>query len=97
MGKFNNKKNWNYYIPCDPPIVGATGEDRVNSPSHYTQGKVEAIEIIEDAIRDAPSVEAGYSQGQVLKYLLRAWHKDNPLEDIKKARWYLIRLIDSLE
>ena len=68
--------------------------DRVNSPSHYTAGKVEAIDIIEDAIKSAPNVEAGFLQGQVLKYLLRLWLKDNPMEDAKKARWYLDRLID---
>lgn len=68
-------------------------DDRVNSPSHYTAGKVEAIEIIEDAIAEAPNVAFGFLQAQVLKYLLRMWLKDNPLEDAKKARWYLDRLI----
>ena len=103
MGKFykGNDNKGKYmdtsYAFAHPPMIGGDNVDRVNSPSHYTQGKVEAIEIIEDAIKDAPSVEAGYNQGQVLKYLLRAWLKDNPLEDLKKARWYLNRLIDSLE
>lgn len=73
-----------------------SSEDRVDRPSHYTAGKSEAIDVIEDAIKDAPNVEAGFLQGQVLKYLLRIWLKDNPLEDAKKARWYLNRLIDKL-
>ena len=68
-------------------------DDRVNSPSHYTAGKVEAIDIIEDAIAEAPSPNLGFLQAQVLKYLLRLWLKDNPLEDAKKAQWYLNRLI----
>mgnify|MGYP001180404201 CR=1 FL=1 len=71
--------------------------DNVNSPSHYTQGKTEAIDIIEDAISGAPSVQLGMLQGQVLKYLLRLWFKKNPLEDAKKAQWYLRRLINKLE
>ena len=71
-------------------------EDRVNSPSHYTSGNTEAIDVIEDAIKDAPQVENGFLQGQVLKYLLRLWLKDNPLEDAKKAQWYLSRLIDKM-
>ena len=71
--------------------------DNVNSPAHYTNGSQEAIDIIEDAIEPAPSVKAGMLQAQSLKYLLRVWLKDNPLEDLKKARWYLNRLIDSLE
>ena len=71
--------------------------DRVNSPSHYTSGKQEAIDIIENAIKDAPSAVFGLLQGQVLKYLLRVWLKDNPLEDMKKARWYLDRLIEQYD
>ena len=67
--------------------------DRVNSPSHYTSGKAEVIDIIEDAVKDAPSNIYGMLQSQVLKYMLRVWLKDNPLEDMKKARWYLDRLI----
>ena len=79
-------------------IDGWTGqEDRVNSPSHYTSGKTEAIEIIEDAVSVAPTPQSGFLQGQVIKYLLRVWLKDNPLEDLKKAQWYLIRLIEKLE
>ena len=71
-------------------------DDRVNSPSHYTYGNTEAIDVIEEAISEAPSVKAGMLQAQVLKYLLRLWHKDNPVEDAKKAEWYLKRLINSL-
>ena len=71
--------------------------DAVNSPAHYTNGSQEAIVTIEEAIEPAPSVKAGMLQGQVLKYLLRVWLKDNPLQDLKKAQWYLTRLIDSLE
>ena len=71
--------------------------DRVNSPAHYTRGSQEAIDIIEEAIQDAPSVQQGMLQAQVLKYLLRMWLKDNPIEDAKKARWYLNRLIEKGE
>ena len=72
-------------------------DDRVNSPSHYTSGNREVIDTIEDAVKDAPSTIFGMLQGQVLKYVLRVWLKDNPLEDLKKARWYLDRLIGHLE
>lgn len=86
-------------------IVGAYGTDRVvklgkhdkvNSPAHYTRGKVEAIEIIEDAIQDAPDPVVGMLQAQTLKYLLRLWLKENSTEDAKKAQWYLNRLVDNL-
>ena len=71
-------------------------EDRVNSPSHYTAGKQEAIDIIEEAIEPAPSSSLAMLHGQVLKYMLRIWLKDNPVEDAKKARWYLNRLIEKI-
>ena len=86
--------DWSYNQPFH--LVSSQKEDRVNSPSHYTNGSQEAIDIIEETIEAAPSVKAGFLQGQVLKYLLRVWLKDNPLEDLKKAQWYLTRLIDSL-
>ena len=71
--------------------------DAVNSPAHYTNGSQEAIVTIEEAIEEAPSVKAGMLQAQVLKYLLRVWLKDNPLQDLRKAQGYLNRLIDALE
>ena len=73
-----------------------TKEDMVNSPSHYMQGRVEAIEVIEDSISSAPTPMLGFLQGQVLKYVLRLWHKKNSKEDAEKAKWYLNKLIDSL-
>ena len=68
--------------------------DSVNSPSHYTRGSQEAIDTIEEAIANAPNPGLGMLQAQVLKYLLRMWLKDNPLEDAKKAQWYLNRLVE---
>ena len=70
--------------------------DLVNHPPHYRQGRVEAIDIIEDAVGAASDPVAGYLQGQVLKYLLRLWHKDNAAQDAQKACWYLMRLVDYL-
>ena len=89
------ESNWMTNSPFH--LASVNSEDRVNSPSHYTNGSQEAIVTIEEAIEPAPSVKAGMLQGQVLKYLLRVWLKDNPLQDLKKAQWYLTRLIDSLE
>lgn len=63
--------------------------DPVNHPSHYTQGKIEVIDFIEDQ-------KLGFHEGNVVKYVARAEHKGNQLEDLKKARWYLDRLIREL-
>ena len=71
--------------------------DLVNSPAHYKHGRVEVIEVIEDSLEGAQDIVVGYHVGQVLKYLLRAWHKGNPLQDLRKARWYLDRAIKRME
>jgi len=79
----------------DTLYFGAT-DDKVNSPSHYTKGKVEAIDVIEDAIRHAPDPVVGMLQAQVLKYVLRCWHKGNAEQDLQKSEWYLRRLIKAV-
>jgi hypothetical protein len=75
--------------------VGAL-TDPIN-PAHYRRGPVEAIDVIEAAVADAPHMVPAYLQGQVLKYLLRLWLNGNAVQDAKKARWYLDRLIAKLE
>jgi hypothetical protein len=72
------------------------GTDPIERPFHYTRGKIEAIDAIESAIIDLDAVEA-YHTGQCLKYLFRWKRKVNPIEDLKKARWYLDRLISYAE
>lgn len=66
--------------------------DSIN-PDHYKRLPVEAIHIIESAIDNAPSAQDAYLHGQVLKYVLRCWHK-NGIEDLRKAKRYLDRLIE---
>ena len=68
--------------------------DVVNHPSHYTSGKIEVIRIMEDQLTDEEY--RGNIKGQVIKYVTRERHK-NGLEDLKKAAWYLNRLIKRLE
>ena len=71
--------------------------DIVNSPSHYTAGRIEVIDFIEDCVKQAPDSVVGALQWQVLKYMSRLWLKDCSQTDAKKARWYLNRLIETLE
>ena len=70
--------------------------DLVNHPSHYKQGRVEAIDVIEDVVSAAPEPVVGFLVGNALKYLLRAWHKENTVQDLQKAEWYLRRAIARL-
>ncbi len=67
--------------------------EQINHPPHYQQGRIEAIEVIEDVVAGAPEPVVGYHVGQALKYLLRAWHKENASQDLQKAAWYLNRAI----
>ena len=69
-------------------------DDKVNSPSHYRSGNIECIEAIEEALTDEEL--RGYFKGNCLKYLWREQYK-NQLEDLKKAQFYLNRLIKNVE
>lgn len=70
--------------------------DPIN-PDHYKHYRLEVIDILEDAVARAPDPVKGSLQYQTLKYLLRLWDKENPLQDAKKGNWYLSRLITKLE
>ena len=65
-------------------------DDFVNKPPHYTKGAVETIEAIESALGEGFEF---YLQGNIMKYIWRYTHK-NQIEDLKKAQWYLSKLIE---
>lgn len=72
--------------------------DNINHPAHYTTGKIEVIDFIEDK-------ELNFNLGNVIKYISRCGKKrssgksieSKALEDLKKARWYLDREIATRE
>lgn len=67
------------------------GYDPVSNPSHYTEGrKYEPIDVIEDW-------ELGFCTGNALKYISRAGRKDNAIQDLEKAKWYVEREIKKLK
>ena len=61
--------------------------DLVNSPPHYKHGGIETIDYIE-------AKELNFHLGNAVKYISRANHKGTPIEDIRKAIWYLERELD---
>lgn len=70
--------------------------DNVNHPQHYqSKSGLETIDVIEAFTEDLVGGEAT-NTGNVLKYMCR-WKSKNGLEDLKKARWYLDRLIGIVE
>lgn len=70
-------------------------DDKVNHPNHYTQGKVECIDAIEAATVHKNGLDA-VCTANIIKYIWRCEHK-NGLEDLKKARWYLEKMIQHNE
>ena len=101
------KSNWEQLglFSSDKPVVGVevgglrltevsdgkmrwTKPDSVNSPAHYKIGGIETIDFIE-------AKNLGYNLGNVVKYITRADHKGNKLEDLRKAQWYLTRAIET--
>jgi len=65
--------------------------DMVNQPPHYTSGKVECIDALEAATVELKGLDA-VCTANAIKYLWR-WKQKNGVEDLRKARWYIDKLI----
>ena len=61
----------------------------VDQPPHYKDGGIETIDFIE-------AKKLGFNLGNAIKYISRAGKKNDALEDLKKARWYLNREINNM-
>lgn len=72
--------------------IAEENKDNVDHPSHYTDGKIEVIDFIEDK-------KLNYHRGNAIKYISRAGKKDKKkeIEDLQKAVWYLNREIERLK
>ena len=81
--------------PTPAPTRAADGA--VDAPAHYLGGKMECIDAIDALVSQLKDVTSGFYAGQVIKYLWRHERKGRALEDLKKARWYLDRLISLKE
>lgn len=79
------------------PITSGVTDDAVSHPSHYTSGKYEVIDIIEDQL----GIEGlhYFCVGNAIKYLMRHGKKDKnkEIEDLKKAAWYINHYIERVE
>lgn len=74
----------------DRPVSITSINDAVNHPSHYHPDTIEAIEVIE-------AWNLGFNLGNVVKYIARCEHKENKVQDLKKALFYLTREIENLD
>lgn len=71
-------------------------KDMVNSPAHYADSGIETIDYIVDVLGEYEAIS--YCHGNIIKYTgSRLWKKGNPIEDAKKARWYMDKMIELLE
>lgn len=81
----------NYYPALSTNIdTSVIPKETVDHPNHYNVGGIEVIDFIE-------SWNLGFSLGNAIKYIARAPYKNNELEDLKKAKWYINREIEKLE
>lgn len=97
---YNKYVNRNIYIHQPDTLAISTWDEEdsfdlavnenINSPKHYTAGKYEVIDVIEDW-------DLNFRLANTIKYIARHKHKGKPLEDLKKALWYLQREIDIYE
>ena len=67
----------------------------VNNPPHYTRGGIEAIDYME--AKSTPEEFTGHLRLTALKYLSRTGYKDDTLQDLKKAQWYINKLVAYVE
>jgi len=63
-------------------------KEKINHPDYYNAAALETIDAIEGL-----GCEPGFSIGSVIKYITRYQHKGSPLTDLRKAKWYIDRLI----
>lgn len=94
MQDYTPQEDLDYDMYYQPEEFDNKG-DSVESPSHYNTGTVECIDYLKDNMPF--EVYLGYLEGNTKKYLHRWRYKKKPLEDLKKAQWYLNRLIKELD
>jgi len=68
-------------------------KDKIN-PDHYKFGGIETFDYLKAKL--SPTQLAGFCKGNIIKYVSRVDHK-NKVEDLKKAKWYLDKLIKEIE
>ena len=93
---YDIEKNYDIIFGNDSEAKKEKVEDMVNHPSHYTSGGVECIDAITAALSKYDDPVDSWLVGQVIKYLWRAPLKGKYEEDIKKAQFYLNRLVEKI-
>lgn len=103
LNKFSNVCNFNRWSDDKLAIaydhvyknMDENVSDMVNHPQHYTQGGIECIDALKAATVGKRGIEA-VCVANVIKYLWR-YEEKNGIEDVRKAKWYIERLLKELE
>ena len=83
------------HLPKPPQEKKAMPKDQdVINPEHYKDGGIEPFDYMRAKL--SPEGLEGFAVGNVIKYISR-YRKKNGLEDLRKSRWYLDKLIEMLE
>lgn len=69
--------------------------DNVNRPNHYAERSYEVIDVMKDTMTIERFI--GYLEGCVIKYMMRWDKKENAEQDLKKAQWYLNKLVNTIK
>ena len=69
--------------------------DPVDKPAHYNMGNIECIDYIKQVVGLDGFIS--YCHGNMIKYQHRYRYKNNPMEVMKKAAWYLSKMNEALE
>lgn len=80
-------------LPLPNHIRREMQDDAVNSPNHYANRKYEVIDVMQDTMTEEQF--EGLLVGNIIKYIMRWDKKGSALQDLKKAKWYLNKLIET--
>lgn len=91
--------HYEYHSLCpycmNEKIADKSVKETVNHPSHYNKSSIECIDAIAAAVAELSGEEA-FNTGNAIKYLWR-WKDKGGIEDLKKARWYIERIINGTD
>lgn len=96
MSKWSEKEMIEDMYKLEPVNItnNRVNHDMVENPPHYNQGGIETIEYMK--AYSTKEEFMGHCRLTTIKYLSRLMDKENPLQDAKKAQWYLNKLIEEL-
>lgn len=86
---------YNFYIDLSSNAEGVTNSEKdLINPDHYKVGGIETIDFMK--AKSTKEEFCGHLRLTAIKYLSRAGHKDDALQEYKKALWYIEKLVEEL-